>query len=81
MHSFAWAGLLLVERIMEPKSASQIVRMSVLHPRFIREQRDIRICAMRHSGASLQKCAGAFGMSRERVRQIVNTTTGVNKDE
>lgn len=52
-------------------SASEIVRMSVLHPRYRREQRDVRIKAMRAEGHSLQSVADAFGLTRARVHQIV----------
>lgn len=58
---------------MRPEmSAAEIAGMSVLHPRFVREQRNLRILNMRQNGASLQKCADCFGLTRERVRQILS---------
>lgn len=40
-------------------------------PEFI--DRDSRLCEMFKTGVTLQECGDAFGLTRERVRQILNT--------
>lgn len=57
-------------------TAAELVRMSVLHPRFVREQRDARIRAMRAGGATFQAIGDAFGLTRARVQQVCRTPGG-----
>jgi hypothetical protein len=53
-------------------TAAEVVKMSVLHPQFVREQRNARIRAMRSSGETFQAIADAFGLTRARAQQICN---------
>lgn len=55
---------------MKRMTAAEVVRMSVLHPRIARQQRDDRIRAMRAAGATFQAIGDAFGMTRARAQQI-----------
>lgn len=51
-------------------TAAELVKMSVLHPRIAREQRDTRIREMRSDGKTLQAIGDMFGLTRARVEQI-----------
>lgn len=54
------------------KSPSEILATSVLPLREQWRARRGRILAMRKSGSTLAAIGGEFGITRERVRQIVN---------
>lgn len=57
---------------MSKMTAAEIVNMSVLHPKYVREQRDSKIKEMRREGASIQEIAEKFGLTRQRVWQIAD---------
>lgn len=54
-------------------TAAEVARMSVVHPRIVREQRDKRIREMRRDGKALQAIGRCFGLTRARVSQICET--------
>jgi len=60
----------LAQVVATPMTAAELVNMSVLHPRFVRDQRNRRIQAMRREGKTLQSIGDEFGLTRARVQQI-----------
>ena len=60
-----------------PMTAEELVKVSLMHPRFVRELRDDRIRAMRAEGRTFREIGDAFNLSRARIEQIC---AGHNKE-
>lgn len=59
---------------MAKMTAAEVAKISVMHPKFVREQRDVKIRAMRDEGHTLREIGKKFGLTFERVSQICRQT-------
>lgn len=55
---------------MAKMTAAEVLKMSVMHPKFVREQRNVKIRAMRDEGYTLRAIGKKFGLTFERINQI-----------
>ena len=51
-------------------TAAELVKMSLLPPSIVREQRDMRIRFARSQGKTLDEIGKAYGLTRSRIQQI-----------
>jgi len=63
-------------------TATELVNMSVLHPRFVRENRNATIVQMHdHDRMSFESIGRIYGITRQRAHQIYRATLKKHRKE